>query len=298
MVKLASAREIRMYGPRLARNRAEYVNAGLYLFATIVLLGGFLAELSREPKSGLVILLIATGIIALVNVHDLVAHLAGIDYRVSLVEYDGQLGLVELAVPAVQAVGSLLVFLGVLFLFLQAEKGYGFYKLEIHALNLLIAGPAFWLLGSIHNSCQIYERADGHVQILQQSIHTPFLAGSLLFLVGAIMNSQEQAGTLHQGTKLLGRSWIWLGIFGSLMFIIGGLANVVKVFKMQQMDGLRLEKLRGGAHERLTRARDSQMPLLSEDPERHRRRKPAAEEAQSQAPMPPTPYKDVLVGQA
>ncbi|KAI6697836.1 hypothetical protein NL676_017955 [Syzygium grande] len=297
MVKLASAREIRMYGPRLARNQSEYVNVGLYLFATMVLLGGFLAELSKERKSGLVVLLIALGIIALVNVHDLLAHLAGIDYRVSLVEYDGQLGLVEFAVPTVQALGSLLVFLGILFLFLQAEKGYGYYELEKHALNLLIAGPVFWLLGSIHNSCQIYERADGHVQILQQSVHIPFLVGSLLFLVGAIMNSREQAGSLHHGTVLLGGSWIWLGIFGSLLFVIGGLANVVKVFKMQQMDGLRLEKLRGGAHEQLTRAREGQMPLLSDDTERRRRRK-LAEEAQPPAPTPPTPYKDVLVGQA
>lgn len=59
MVKLASARETRMYGRRLARNRAEYINAGLYVFATIVLLGGFAAEFSREPKWGLVLLLIA-----------------------------------------------------------------------------------------------------------------------------------------------------------------------------------------------------------------------------------------------
>ena len=43
MVKLASARESRMYGPRLARNRLEYINAGIYLFATLVLLGGFVA---------------------------------------------------------------------------------------------------------------------------------------------------------------------------------------------------------------------------------------------------------------
>lgn len=87
-----------------------------------------------------------------------------------------------------------------------------------------------------------------------------------------------------------------MGIFGSLLFIIGGLANVVKVFKMQQMDGLQLEKLRGGAHERLIQPREGQMPLLSEDLERRRRRKPA-EEVQPQAPTLPTPYKDVLVGQ-
>ena len=77
------------------------------------------------------------------------------------------------------------------------------------------------------------------------------------------------------------------------MFFIGGLANVVKVFKMQQTDGLRLEKLRGGAQERLMQAREDQVPLILED---QRRRKRQAEEA---IVVPtPTPYKDVLVGQS
>lgn len=119
MVKLASARESRMYGPRLSRNRAEYINAGLYLFATVVLLGGFVAQLSTELKSAQVLLLIALVLIAMVNFHDLVAHLAGFDYRLSLMEYDVQLALVEFAVPLVQALGSVLFFLGILFLFIQ-----------------------------------------------------------------------------------------------------------------------------------------------------------------------------------
>lgn len=68
--------------------------------------------------------------------------------------------------------------------------------------------------------------------------------------------------------------------------------NVVKVFKMQQMDGLRLEKLRGGAQERLLQQRDGQVPLVIE--EQRRRRKTNFEEDN---PLPaPTPYKDVLVG--
>lgn len=70
-------------------------------------------------------------------------------------------------------------------------------------MNMLVAGPVLWLLGSVHNSCQIYERADGHVQILQQSVQIPFLMGSLLFLVGAIMNIREQARTIHHGKDLL-----------------------------------------------------------------------------------------------
>lgn len=122
MVKLASARESRMYGPRLSRNRAEYTNAGLYVFATMVLLSGFAAEFSREPKSGLVLLLIALALITVVNVHDLLAHLAGFDYWFALMEFDVQLGLVEFAVPVVQILGSLLLFLGILFLFIQVRS--------------------------------------------------------------------------------------------------------------------------------------------------------------------------------
>ena len=92
-----------------------------------------------------------------------------------------------------------------------------------------------------------------------------------------------------QGTTLL-----WMGIFGSLLLFIGGLANVVKVFKMQQNDVLRLEKLRGGAQERLVQAREGHMPLIHEE---HRRRLRLAAEETKAIPAP-TPYKDVLVGEA
>lgn len=119
MVKLASARESRMYGPRRGRNRAEYINAALYVFATIVLLCGFVFLLLNEPEPGLVLLLIALGLVVVVNVHDLFAHLAGIDYWFPLMGFDPQLALVEFAVPFGQALGALLTFLGILFLFIQ-----------------------------------------------------------------------------------------------------------------------------------------------------------------------------------
>ncbi|XP_049368271.1 uncharacterized protein LOC125833172 [Solanum verrucosum] len=315
MVKLASAREMRLYGPRLTRNRFEYINAGLYLFATILLVGGFAAQFSNEQLSGLVLLLIALAVIVVVNVHDLLAHLAGIDYRFLLLGFDPQLALVEFAVPVVQSVGTILNFLAILFLFTQAEKGYGNYKMEKQAVSLLIAGPALWLLGSIHNSCQIYERADGHVQILQQSVNIPFLLGSLLFLVGSLLNWREQSGYVHHGLKLLSEDWMLFGLFGSLLLFIGGLMNVVKVFKMQQMSGLRLEKLRGGAQDRLIQEREGQMPLLIEEQRRRRRssveegqmpllveeqrrRKKSPVEETTSSTIAPTPYKDVLVGQA
>uniref|UniRef100_A0A6N2K9P1 Myb-like domain-containing protein n=2 Tax=Salix viminalis TaxID=40686 RepID=A0A6N2K9P1_SALVM len=260
MVKLASARESRMYGPKLSKNRAEYMNAGLYLLATIVLVGGFVAELSKETKPGLSLLLIALLLIAVVNLHDLFAHLAGIDYLFPLMGYDTQFALVEFAVPVIQALGALLSFL------------------------------ALWVLGSIHNSCQIYERADGHVQILQQSVHIPFLIGSSLFFVGSILNIRDQAGWGRHGLGLLSKTWVWIGIFGSLMLFIGGLTNVVKVFEMQQIDGVRLEKLRGGAQERLIRERDGHAPLIQAEERRGKRAAGGTRAA-------PTPYKDVLVAQ-
>jgi hypothetical protein len=90
-----------------------------------------------------------------------------------------------------------------------------------------------------------------------------------------------------------GLTWIWLGIFGSILFFVGGLINVVKVYTMQQIEGLRLEKLRGGAQERLSQEREGQLPLIIEE---QRTRQRQAEEA---GLVPgPTPYKDVLVGQS
>ena len=119
MVKLASARDFRAYGPGLTRNRYEYINAGLYLFATVVLASAFASQFSSEARSGLVLFLIAFGLILLVNLHDLVAHLVGIDFRLPLMAFDLQLAFVEFAVPVLQMLGTLLGFLGVLFLFIQ-----------------------------------------------------------------------------------------------------------------------------------------------------------------------------------
>ncbi|TKY74124.1 polypyrimidine tract-binding protein [Spatholobus suberectus] len=292
MVKLASARDFRTYGPGLTKNRYEYINAGLYLIASVVLVSGLAAQLSPQARSGLVLIIAALGVILLVNLHDLFAHLVGIDFRLPLMAFDLQLAFVEFAVPVIQMLGTLLGFLGVLFLFIQEQKGYGYFKLEKHALNMLVAGPVLWVIGSIHNSCQIYERADAHVQILQQCVYIPFLMGSLSFMLTAILNYHEQSKEIHHGIHLLGSTWIWLGIFGSLMFFIGGLTNLIKVFKMQQMNGMRLEKLRGGAHERLVCARDGQVPLIME----HQTISLQPPETKVTLPLP-TPYKDVLIGQ-
>ena len=103
---------------------------------------------------------------------------------------------------------------------MQEEKGYGYFKLEKHALNMLVAGPVLWVIGSIHNSCQIYERADGHVQILQQSVCIPFLMGSSSFMLSAILNHRAQAtGEIHHGLHLLVSSFWTQNSTNSLMSI-------------------------------------------------------------------------------
>ena len=67
-----------------------------------------------------------------------------------------------------------------------------------------------------------------------------------------------------------GRSWAWLCLVGSLLWLAAALLNVLKVFMMHQSDALRLEKLRGGAQERLSRDREGRVPLNWEEVDRRR----------------------------
>lgn len=71
---------------------------------------------------------------------------------------------------------------------------------------------------------------------------------------------------------------------------------------MQQQNGLRLEKLRRGAQERLTEIREGHMPLIAEDSRRRRavedsRNEMAGDVEKGEATKLPTPYKDVLISQ-
>lgn len=90
-----------------------------------------------------------------------------------------------------------------------------------------------------------------------------------------------------------GRSWAWFCLFGSLLFLAGGVLNLLKVFNTQQMGGRGLEKLRGGAQERLAMEREGKVPLILEHAHAGRRG-PAGE----MPPPPPGSYKDALVSSA
>lgn len=318
MVKLATARECRAYSlgagggqTQQANRRWEHINAGVYVFAAFLLVCGFLAQLwpwALSRKSGLALAVVGLLGVLGVNAHDLLAHVAGVDYNLGLAGLDTQFALVELAAPAVQLAGAALTLVALVFFEIQMERGYQG-SLEKHGLNLLIAGPALWCLGSIHNMCQIYERANGHVQILQKSVQIPLLLGSTLFLVGGVVNRHDVHSRSSPGsTDLLGRSWPWFCLSGSLLFLAGGLLNLLKVIKVQQMDGRGLEKLRGGAQERLSREREGKVPLILEE---GRRRKQQQQQAAGNADdmwaprhepraaaVPPPPegsYKDALV---
>lgn len=123
MVKLASARESRLYGPRNNRNRWECINSGLYVLAVFLLFAGFTAQLPGPgvSKGGLIVVLIGLILLAAINLHDLVVHMAGIGYRIGMVRYDLQLGLVELLVPFLQFIGSVVIFVGVILLLSKVQ---------------------------------------------------------------------------------------------------------------------------------------------------------------------------------
>jgi hypothetical protein len=125
MVKLATAREARLYGPALTVRRWEYINAGAYVFGTLLLAAGLAALCASSDRgvraAGLVVAAAALVIVAAVNAHDLGAHLAGVDCRLGLVRFDPQLALVELLVPALNAAGCVLAVVGVAFLLSQVR---------------------------------------------------------------------------------------------------------------------------------------------------------------------------------
>ncbi|XP_024369548.1 uncharacterized protein [Physcomitrium patens] len=157
MVKLTSARQARLYGPLSTRDMVENWNSFLYLVGTILLAAGMLLLLpSFEMRSwSLWIVLVGFAVIVVVNLHDLHAHLAGIDYDFTLLSMDTQWWMFELAVPTVHAMGSILLCIAT-FLLIRVNAG-SYDQSEVNfkltqAFRLVISGSALWLLGSIHNA--------------------------------------------------------------------------------------------------------------------------------------------------
>lgn len=128
MVKLATARDCRAYslgaiGGETSRNRRwEYINAGVYVFAAVLLVAGFLAQLwpwAVSTKAGLAVAVVGLLGVLGVNAHDLLAHVAGVDYNLGLAGLDTQFVLVELAAPAVQLAGAALTLVALILFEIQ-----------------------------------------------------------------------------------------------------------------------------------------------------------------------------------
>lgn len=259
MVKLASVRDTRSYGPAGTNDVWEDVNAFGYLIAALLLTAGSVLLLpGYSPNGGLWLILVGLVIIALVNLHDLYAQVAGVDFRPSLTTLDPQLAVIEIAAPLVQAIGAIVYFVGALLLLQVARGDYSESKassVSKHAYRLLIAAPALWLLGSIHNSFQLYENTELDVQAYQKGVTLPFLIGSLLLVLSGIVNVLTWPLPALHTAQMLATS---LAITGTALFLAGGVVNAVKVIQTQhtQRTGGHVEKLRGGAHEALVQSRE------------------------------------------
>ncbi|EEE64862.1 hypothetical protein OsJ_19719 [Oryza sativa Japonica Group] len=267
MVKLATAREARMYGPALAVRRWEYINAGAYVFAALLLAvalaalsagggdgGGPAGRRSPWPPWRWRSSPPSTRTTSRRTSPAWTAAWGWSGTTPSSASWSS-------SCPALHVAGCVLAVVAMAFLLSQGER-------ETHAANTLLAAALVWLLGSILNSCQVYERADGRAQLLQSSVQVPMLLGSLLFLVGAVVNRRRRP----EPPVLVGRSWAWtMCVLGSVLWLVAAVFNMGKVFVMHQSDAPRLEKLRGGAQERLSRDREGRLPLNWEEAARSRR---------------------------
>ena len=105
---------------------------------------------------------------------------------------------------------------------------------------------------------------------------------------------------IWSGLWMQGRSWAWFCLSGSLLFLAGGVLNLLKVFKTQQMGGRGMEKLRGGAQERLAMEREGKVPLILDHGggRRGARDVPGAVAVPPPPPPPHGSYKDALVSSA
>ncbi|KAL3679050.1 hypothetical protein R1sor_022006 [Riccia sorocarpa] len=272
MVKLASVRTTRLYGPGRNKDIWEDANAFGYLVSVLLMTAGTALLLpGYNPTSGLWLILVGLVGVFVANIHDLYAQLAGFDFRLPLVTLDPQLALIEIAAPLVQCIGAIIYFLGGVLLLRLARGDFDSFDQTVdvaaHANNLIIAAPCFWLLGSIHNAFQVYESAGAQVQVMQKGVTIPFVIGSTFLLVAGVNNAVHWP---ERAWRPAARVSVSYAIVGAAFLLIGAVVNVVRVIQLQQIEQLggTAEKLRGGAQEALVHEREREewrRPLLEAD---------------------------------
>lgn len=272
MVKLVAARAHRLYGPRGREDALEILNSVVYLVGTILLLGGIILLLANfshpleynKAHTGLILLAIAMCIIILVNLHDLGAHIGGIDLRLDLLGYDPQLALVEVGAPLVHIIGAILYLIAIIFLLKSRSLLVG--GREQVALQLVIAGSVFWVLGSLHNACQVYNRSSATLQIFQKAVYLPLLVASTLLLVSSILWYRSWPHFVLARTAQYGA--IVIAIIAAVLVVLGAIANILRVLYLRRLGGsynhAPLDTLRGRAHEELVGVSVSRLQPLME----------------------------------
>ncbi|KAH7290417.1 hypothetical protein KP509_30G047800 [Ceratopteris richardii] len=289
MVKLVAARTHRRYGPHGVQDAFEITNAVVYLVATIFFIGGMTCLLInfthplqyKEAHPGLILLAIAICLIILVNLHDILAHLAGIDFRLELLSYDPQLIFIEIAAPLVYVIGAVLYLIAIVFMLQSKSLVQG--RKEQAAVQLLVAGSVFWVLGSIHNACQLYSRSSPLVQFLQKAVYQPLLIASTLLLIGSVLWFKGWPNFILARSAQYGA--ITIGIIAAALMVLGAIINIFRVLYLRRLVGsyahAPLDTLWGRAHEELEAASTSRLqPLLEQD---------IPSEESAPGPLPPPP---------
>ncbi|KAI5058353.1 hypothetical protein GOP47_0026523 [Adiantum capillus-veneris] len=273
MVKLIAARAHRLYGPRGSQDWFELLNSIVFLVGTVLLLAGLILLLAnfshplkyKKAHTGLIFLSIAVCVIILVNLHDLGAHVGGIDFRLDLLGYDPQLALVEIGAPLVYIIGGVLYLIALIFLLKSKSLVVG--GRERAALELLIAGSVCWVLGSLHNACQVYNRSSATLQLFQKAVYLPLLVASILFLVSSVLWFKSWPHFVLVGTPQYGA--IVIAIIAAVLVVVAALINILRVLYLRRFgEGhpyAPLDILRGRAHEELGGLNVSRLqPLLAE----------------------------------
>eukprot|EP00897_Mesotaenium_endlicherianum_P003883 jgi/Mesen1/3522/ME000197S02553 len=130
-------------------------------------------------------LMAATVLLAILNIHDLMAVLSGIQFSLPRMVDDPQLALVEVPVPVLQAISFVLVFLAFRLQHVLVEESKEKTSIEAYE-KLLILGPVILLLASIINASQVYTQESGGLQALQHLTTLPYVIGTTLLCVDGI----------------------------------------------------------------------------------------------------------------
>ncbi|KAH7285012.1 hypothetical protein KP509_33G007500 [Ceratopteris richardii] len=276
MVKLIAARRHRLYGPQGVQDWFEICNSVVYLIGSILLCIGVILLLINfnhphrydEAHAGLILIAVALCVIIVVNLHDAGAHLSGIDFRLNLLSHDLQLALVEIGAPLVFVTGAVLYLIAVISMLKM--KSLMVEGREHTAIQLLIAGSALWLLGSLHNACQVYINSNALIQLYQKAVYLPLLIASTLLLVSSVLWFKSWPQFVLTRSTQYGA--IMIGFIAAILLVMAASVNILRVLYLRKLlknytQRIPLDTLPRSVQEQLEGESVSKLqPLLEQNP--------------------------------